>query len=240
MSASDFVDQCYQESVHDAVTGVYKYGMCSFVNSIRYGIDKDAVGRNSSALQIYGVVASLAVSGLTTTLCGDCEDSAYFLGKLHVGIQHMDLRSTDRNQNLTETETRLLHAVQRISKFYISCMPTCSTYAINPAEVRNKQQLSYNTHTTCMLLPTHIAKGCLSSVKTRGITGVSNQKALSVLPLQTAQKSRNMGLSIVLLEGTSLVTQQTDYHQPGSASSGTQAFAKSVSLQIGDLVKTVS
>jgi hypothetical protein len=150
MSAERFSQLCFEDNEEDitAALTAYKMALMSFGNCFKYQCDKDARGRNSERFtNMWALVGAMASVGLDNSrVCGDCEDSAYAMAKLHVGIQNMDLGSTT-----CKPYHELLVSAQRLARYFQATMPTCGTYAINPNQIMST--VSHSTHTTMVLIP---------------------------------------------------------------------------------------
>jgi hypothetical protein len=141
MTPSQFVTLVNTDPVA-AVRGPYRLGLSAVVNTTKYQTDHDAFGRCSERFtNLYAMLEALAQAGKDNKwLAGDCEDSAIFFAKLHVGVQ------TLRDDELTS----ITSAARRLARAFVATPLTCVVTTPAPGMVGGGARC---THTTCVLVP---------------------------------------------------------------------------------------
>ena len=202
MPPDEFLHTCFDDPGY-AANSVYKTGIMNFGNCIKYESDYDACWRNSEKFtNLWGAVATVSDLGLDNGyLCGDCEDDAYSMVKLHVGIQNCEIeKEADKyarghpqvNMQQLQDIVDFAKAVQRVACFYTALPTTCSCHAASANGSSGSGHLC--THTTGFLFPNNV---------------LSEKLGAWDYP-RKAGSNEPPNLPVVLIEGTSLVCQDGD------------------------------
>ena len=215
MTLEDFIKLTYTDP-QAAANGPYKMTLCAVANGFRYQSDYDALHRASERFTcLWGMLGTCAALGKdNSSLCGDCEDTAYCAAKLHIGVQNLTWDDVDVPslssammggcvatvaEAAASDYVELLVAARRLALFYHAVVPTCSTFAVSATGVISDE---FSTHTTMVLFPV--------AQLTRMLPLHRRQQASCRLGEVVHLTHGGAPLSPVLCEGTALVSQRDD------------------------------
>lgn len=231
ISPEEFMRMCYTDPAR-AVHGPYKVGLMNFANSVSYRGDVEAIlGRDGKLVaterfsNTWAAMASMKHTGNTNALlCGDCEDDANAMVKLHVGIQTCSIDThAKEHTRLFPSSSRYIddvvmfaRAVQRIAQFYVGLPVTCSCNSASANDVSTGNEDTYCTHTTMFLVPNSILSAWVGLNDFVRHIGVDE-------PAQ---------LPMVLVEGTALVSQINDMYDSKMKQNEMYRLAETLSTQL--------
>ena len=176
---------------HEILMDVYTVVLRIGANSIKYQTDYDFRARPSERFtNFWNLFGSMADVGLDSAhMCGDCEDLAFFMCKLHVAFVNYPY-SDKLDCSSTESEEKNLEIIVAALSPYVAYPITCATTDISYTDAIAATG-KYSTHTCAVL----------------GRIDLFDQ-----LPVHPKKASEETEERLYILEGTALYWEE-DKHQ---------------------------